>query len=98
MHITHIAHKASAESGCYVATLANSAQPARLTYIVASPAVIVADHTETPMTLRGQGIALTLVERMVGDARAGGYRVVPVCTYIRSQFDHHPEWSDVLHA
>ncbi len=96
MHITNIAHEISAEKGRYVAMLADSQQPAQLLYKVASPAVIIAEHTETPLAVRGQGIALALVRRMVDDARCGGYRVMPMCSYIRAQFQLHPEWGDVL--
>lgn len=98
MEITYITHESSRRQGRYVAALSDSSEPACLMYKVASPAVIIAEHTETPPSHRGHGIALALVGRMVADARSGGYRVLPQCSYIRHQFVRHPEWQDVLQA
>jgi len=55
----------------------------------------VADHTFTPPAARGKGIALTLVEALVEDARKNGIKIVPQCPYVEAQFRKHPEWSDL---
>ena len=57
---------------------------------------LLANHTGVPHALRGQGIAEKLVERLVLDARAGGYKVVPVCSYVVAQRKRHPEWADAF--
>jgi uncharacterized protein len=57
---------------------------------------IVAKHTEVDPSERGKGIARQLVERLVADARAEDARILPRCSYVRSRFDAHPEWSDLL--
>jgi predicted GNAT family acetyltransferase len=57
---------------------------------------LVAEHTFAPDSLRGTGVALALVERLVADARAAGERIVPVCPYVRAQARKHPEWADVI--
>ncbi len=59
---------------------------------------VLADHTLTPVELRGRGIAGALVERLVADARREGFRIVPQCPYVAAQFERHPEWSDVRAA
>ena len=46
--------------------------------------------------MRGTGAAMALVEHMIGDARASGFKIVPVCPYVLAQFRKHPEWSDVM--
>lgn len=96
MQITYIRHETQAGQGSYIAVISGSIEPARLTYKIASPGLILAEHSETPSEVRGHGIAQALVSRMVEDARTGGYRVMPICSYIASQFHKHPEWSDVL--
>ena len=42
------------------------------------------------------GVAMALVEHMIGDARASGFKIVPICPYALAQFRKHPEWSDVI--
>ncbi|HMQ28612.1 MAG TPA: FAD-dependent oxidoreductase, partial [Acidimicrobiales bacterium] len=49
---------------------------AELTYSIASPTLIIADHTGVPDSLRGTGAGRALVERLVADARAEGFKVV----------------------
>jgi uncharacterized protein len=54
---------------------------------------MVIDHTFTPPKHRGRGIALRLVKQAVADAHAGGFRIVPLCPYVATEFRHHPEWA-----
>lgn len=57
---------------------------------------ISADHTIAPESLRGTGAAAALVDFMIADARKNGFKIVPVCPYIRAQYKRHPEWQDVM--
>lgn len=99
MHtIIDIQHTLTGDQGRYAARLQGADAPAELTYRVASPGLVVADHTEVPPALRGHGVAALLVERLVDDARAGGYRILPTCSYIRAKFRRHPEWESLLHS
>ncbi|WP_417309359.1 GNAT family N-acetyltransferase [Devosia sp.] len=68
---------------------------AELTYSRPNTNVIVADHTGVPPQHRNRNIALQLVLRAVEDARAGGYQIVPQCSYVEAQFRRHPEWQDL---
>jgi len=70
--------------------------PAETTFSRASARLVIIDHTEVPDALRGRGVGQALVARAVADARAEGYRILPLCPFARSQFDRHPEWRDVL--
>ena len=81
--------------GRYVGRIAGHAGEAELTFERAGPGLLVADHTLTPVALRGQGIATVLVEHMVADARRDGFRIRPVCPFVVTLFKHHPDWSDV---
>lgn len=56
---------------------------------------IIIDHTEVDEALRGQGVAVRLVETAVGWARATGKQIVPLCPFAKKTMDKHPEWNDV---
>ncbi len=84
--------------GRYAARIAGVAGEAELTYTRRSETLVSADHTEAPPAMRGTGVALALVERLVADARAHGFKIKPVCTYVRAQAQKHPEWADVIAA
>jgi predicted GNAT family acetyltransferase len=59
------------------------------------PGIIVADHTYAPGSMRGTGVALALVQRLIADARERDLLIVPACSYVRAQFDRHPDWADL---
>ena len=71
---------------------------AELTYSVTTPALVIADHTGVPDAFRGQGVGVRLVEALVADARANGYKVVPLCPFVNAMRQKHPEWADVFAA
>lgn len=83
-------------NGRYVAQVAGIAAEAELTFTRRGPDLISADHTRAPEALRGTGAAAALVKYMVADARAGGFRIVPLCPYVRAQYLKHPDWSDAF--
>ena len=49
-----------------------------------------------PEELKGKGVGRALVEALVADARASGYKVIPLCPFVKAQYGRHPEWSDVF--
>lgn len=53
-------------------------------------------HTETPVALRGKGIAAELVKRTLQCAKDNGLTVVPSCSYVANYVNEHPEWSEIL--
>lgn len=71
-------------------------EEAELTFSIVSPRLIIADHTRVPESFRGMGAAFALVERLVADARAQGFRIVPKCSYVEAQRRKHPDWGDVF--
>ncbi|GIX25519.1 MULTISPECIES: GNAT family N-acetyltransferase [Caldimonas] len=48
-------------------------------------------HTGVPPALRGRGIAALLVQAALDHARAHGLKVHPLCSYVRSYMERHPE-------
>lgn len=84
----------SGKAGEYHAHVEGSGHIGRLTWVEQGGAR-VADHTVVPPQIGGRGIAARLVEAMVADARAEGFRIRPVCSYVVAKFNEHPEWADV---
>jgi len=84
--------------GRYTARVADNADEAELTFSRPDAKTVIADHTWVPPSLRGQGIAEALVKRLMDDARANGFRVVPRCSYVRKLAARHPEWDDLIQA
>lgn len=69
---------------------------AELTYTRRAPDVISADHTGVPETMSGQGVGRALIDAMLADARAEGFRIIPICPYVRAQYAKHPEWAPLF--
>ncbi len=66
-------------------------------YRVAADGALILDHTFTPASMRGQGIAGQLVRAAVEYARRTGVKVRPRCSYAVRFFERHPEFRDLLH-
>lgn len=90
-----VTHEDYGSGGRYGATLAGYEGEAELTWHTGGPGIIVADHTYAPSSLRGTGVALALVRRLIADARERDLLIVPACSYVRAQFDRHPDWADL---
>lgn len=71
---------------------------AETTFSVMSAASIIVDHTGVPDALRGTGVGHTLVAALVADARAEGYKIVPLCPFVNRERAKHPEWADVFNV
>jgi len=53
-------------------------------------------HTEVYPTAKEKGLGKTLLEAMVAHARSNGWKVIPFCVFVNSQFRRHPElYADV---
>ena len=82
--------------GEYHAHVADSAAIGRLTWVArdsdAGP-VRVAEHTLVPEAIGGRGVAGKLVEALIADARAHGFRIEPACSYVAAAFARHPDWA-----
>jgi uncharacterized protein len=86
----------SAKGGRYVAAVEGIDGEGELVFTQRDPMLISADHTLAPESMRGTGAALALVQHMIVDAREHGFKVVPVCPYVRAQYKKHPDWGDVM--
>lgn len=82
--------------GRYVGRIAGIDGEAEITFTRRGPKLISADHTGAPDSMKGTGVAMTLVEFMIADARRAGFKIIPVCPYVKAQYKKHPEWADVM--
>lgn len=88
-----VSHEDYGSSGRYL--VSDPKGEAELSWHMGGPGIIVADHTYAPPAMRGTGVAAALMHRLIQDARHKGLRIVPACSYVRGQFDRHPEWADL---
>lgn len=68
---------------------------AKIDYVLGGK-VYMMTHTEVPPEYGGQGIAGKLARFALDAVRAEGFRVVPLCPYIRKYITEHSEYSDLV--
>lgn len=91
-----ISYEDQAHKGRFVAHVEGREGEGELTISKTSDVLVIADHTLVSDSLRGTGTGSALVEALIADARAKGYRIMPLCPFVRGQAQKHPEWSDVI--
>ncbi|CAN7522165.1 GNAT family N-acetyltransferase [Rhizobium sp. LjRoot98] len=69
-----------------------------MTYSRSSSHLIIIDHTAVPDALRGKGVGQALAAHAIAEARKGGWKIIPLCPFMRAQTQRHPEWQDVIQA
>lgn len=89
-----IREEKTGSGGRYVATL--EGYEAEMTYSRASPRLIIIDHTGVPDALRGKGAGQALALHAVEEARSGGWKIIPLCPFFKSQVARNPEWQDII--
>lgn len=52
-------------------------------------------HTEVPQALGGRGVGSKLVRGTLEIARSQGLKVHPLCPFVSSYMDKHPEYADL---
>ncbi len=95
-HRESIRFEATSKGGRYFMTMPNG-DDSRLTFVTVDEKHIIADHTFVPVPYRGDGIAEAMVERLVDDAHAHGWKITPTCWFVADEIARHaPDWDDVL--
>jgi predicted GNAT family acetyltransferase len=93
--LSDIVWETTGSKGRYV--LREDGHEAELTVSITTPTLVIADHTEVPDAFRGKGVGLQLAERLIADAREKGFKIMPLCPFVKAQFRKHPDWADVLY-
>jgi predicted GNAT family acetyltransferase len=73
----------------------NGERIAEMTYTKSGDGEITIDHTQVSPARKGRGIARKLVVAGVAHARVQKLKIVPVCSYVRAEFERNPEYADV---
>ncbi len=63
---------------------------------ITNPKQWTVTHVIVPVALRGNGVASKLASGIVEHARREQGKIVPVCPFMASYFERHPEAKDVL--
>ena len=58
--------------------------------------IMLVTHTGVPEAVGGRGIAADLSRTALDTARANGWRVKPLCSYVAAYIERHPEYQDLL--
>lgn len=82
--------------GRFFVRLDGHEEAAELTFSRASESLVIVDHTYVPDSMRGMGVGKALAQRVVEEAQAKQFRIVPLCPFFKAQAARHPEWSDVV--
>lgn len=90
-----IRKEAGDTKGRYVIEHADGAM-SELTYSILSKSTVIADHTGVAPAHEGQGYGKALAEALVNDARAEGFKIVPLCPYINALRRRRGDWADVF--
>ena len=83
------------ESGGRYVTVVDGYE-AEMTYSRAGTSRIIIDHTGVPDSMRGLGVGKKLVEAAVNDARAEGFKIIPLSPFAKATLEKHPEWQDAV--
>ncbi|WP_265562260.1 GNAT family N-acetyltransferase [Sphingomicrobium arenosum] len=84
--------------GRWHATPEGVSEEAEMTFSRTNAELIMIDHTFVPPSARGQGIAGKLAQAAVTKSRAEGWKIIPVCPYMKAEAEKHSDWDDVIKA
>ena len=94
--MTTVTKEDDGRHGRYVARIDGIDAEGEITFTHRGPGVISADHTGVPDAMGGKGVAKALLDYLLEDARTSGFRIIPICPFVRAQYARHPEWSDLF--
>lgn len=70
---------------------------ARITWRDGGENIIIVDHTIVDPSLRGQGVAGKLLDKVITMAREENIKIIPECSYVVAKMTRTNEYEDVLH-
>lgn len=62
----------------------------------AQPGLVTLLHTEIEPSFEGQGLGSRFVAGVLDDIRGRGALVLPICPFVRSFIQRHPEYADLV--
>lgn len=70
-------------------------QMAVLQYMVGGSKTLIYHHTEVPEAFEGMGVASKLAQFAMDYAKDNGYKVQPLCPYVRAWVQRHPDYASI---
>lgn len=67
----------------------------RVEYILSNGKIYLT-HTEVPKELGGKGVGSRLVKGVMQDIEKLKLKLIPLCPFVVSYIDRHPEWKHLL--
>lgn len=67
-----------------------------VTFPITGKNVVTIDHTYVHPSLRGQGVAASLLEKAYKKIKELNFKVIPECSYAVKWFEENKQYSDVL--
>jgi predicted GNAT family acetyltransferase len=55
-------------------------------------------HTEVPPAFEGQGIAGKIAKVALEYAKESGYKILPLCPYVKAYIQRHPEYKSISYG
>lgn len=65
-------------------------------YQQSDPNTLALTHTEVDPTLEGHGVGSALVKGVFDYLRENHLRMVPLCPFVRTYLQRHPEYQDLV--
>lgn len=84
------------KNNCVYAEDAKGRRLAEITYPRWDEQTVNIDHTYVDPSLRGQGIADTLIRAALDDIKGQGLEVIATCSYAKRWLSQHPEFNHML--
>lgn len=94
--ITIIREDRDDRHGRYVARITGIDAEGEITFTRRGEGIVSADHTGVPEAMAGRGVAGKLLNFMLDEARTKHFRIIPICPFVRGQYEKHPEWADLF--
>ncbi|MBC7607806.1 MAG: N-acetyltransferase [Burkholderiales bacterium] len=69
---------------------------ARMTFVFTGTDAFIINHTEVNAGFNGKGFGQKMVEKAVAFARDEGFKIIPLCPFVKNVFDKTPAFNDVL--
>ena len=89
-----VLHKDGYKGSFYIEQ--NGALLAEMTYVHQGGDRLIMDHTEVADELQGQGTGMLLLDAAVAFARKNNLKMMPLCPYVKHQFEKDPaKYADV---
>ncbi|WP_428772550.1 GNAT family N-acetyltransferase [Vibrio sp.] len=58
--------------------------------------VLLLTSTHVPDSLQGKGYGGIMMETVLPQIEADGFKITPVCSYVVHYLDKHPEWAHLV--